>query len=190
MNNEIKFTENGKSYWDGSGAYQEEYNTLYDEMVPASGHAETKVGEVLRAVSRLGYEYYNNGNCNACETEEIEGEWHECETCNGNGEIEDEDGEMITCPDCCGDGGYSDESEYEYSISEFYEQFLLLLEEVFGECECAEGEKAVGKVREIIVDSCFSKENERAYARMTDCAMAWIIENKDSKEPIPGWYKN
>lgn len=33
-------------------------------LVPPNGKAETKDGELLRVVSNLYYEYYNNGNCN------------------------------------------------------------------------------------------------------------------------------
>lgn len=63
----IRHTESGKSYWGNNGAYNEEYSRLYDELVPASGDAKTVHGELIRAISRLGYEYNNNGNCNAAE---------------------------------------------------------------------------------------------------------------------------
>lgn len=82
-----------KSYWDNEGQLQSEYDKLYEELVPAKGEVETLFGEAVRAVSRLGYEYLNNGNCNARETEEIEGEWIECSCCGGSGVCEDEDGE-------------------------------------------------------------------------------------------------
>ena len=57
----------GKSYWDGTGQYQTEYKTLCDNLVPDSGSAATLHGELIRAITRLSYEYYNNGNCNARE---------------------------------------------------------------------------------------------------------------------------
>ena len=66
MENEIRRTEDGKMYWNGEGAYEAEYQRLYDELVPASGRSNSFQGEVMRAVSRMYYEYYNNGNCNAC----------------------------------------------------------------------------------------------------------------------------
>ena len=79
-----KQTENGKSYWDGNGAYQEEFDKLYNELVPDSGEAKTVVGELVRSISRLTYEYYNNGNQNACDfiyeevyDEEDEDNWYE-----------------------------------------------------------------------------------------------------------------
>lgn len=67
-------TEIGKNYWNNTGLYQEDYNDLYKKHVPASGPAATLNGELIRAISRLSYEYYNNGNCNACDNEE---EWDE-----------------------------------------------------------------------------------------------------------------
>ena len=80
---ELRLSEAGKNYWNSNGAYQEEYDKLYTELVPNSGSAETLKGELIRAISRLVYEHCNNGNCNACESdstydwdedEEIEGE--------------------------------------------------------------------------------------------------------------------
>lgn len=54
-----------KSYWDNEGQFQSEYDKLYEELVPTSGEAKNLFGEAIRAVSRLGYEYLNNGNCQA-----------------------------------------------------------------------------------------------------------------------------
>src|ERR1700722_1596329 len=53
------------SYWCEKGAYQQEYDSLYASLVPSSGSSETLRGELVRSISKLGYEYYNNGNCNA-----------------------------------------------------------------------------------------------------------------------------
>ena len=52
------------SYWNETGAYQKEYNELYDKLVPAKGEAKTLHGELIRCGSRLVYEFYNNGNWN------------------------------------------------------------------------------------------------------------------------------
>ena len=30
-------TESGKSYWDNNGAYQEQYDKLYESLVPSRG---------------------------------------------------------------------------------------------------------------------------------------------------------
>ena len=50
------------SYWNSNGKYQNEYERLYDDIVPASGSCETREGEMLRASSRLYYRYYNDGD--------------------------------------------------------------------------------------------------------------------------------
>lgn len=51
-------------YWDNAGKYQDTYNRLSGELVPAEGHASTVAGEMLRAMSNVYYDYYNNGACN------------------------------------------------------------------------------------------------------------------------------
>jgi hypothetical protein len=61
----IKLTPTGQSYWNDKGAFQAEYNELYEKHVPRSGSCSTLNGELIRAASRLSYEYYNNGNCNS-----------------------------------------------------------------------------------------------------------------------------
>lgn len=54
-----------ESYWNGNGKYQSVYDKLWNDLVPGAGEAETTEGELIRAVGRLSYEWYNNGNCNA-----------------------------------------------------------------------------------------------------------------------------
>ena len=51
-------TTTGK-YWRGGG--DSEYQQLWNQLVPASGVAPTVEGELLRAASRLYYDWYNNG---------------------------------------------------------------------------------------------------------------------------------
>lgn len=106
-------TEKGKSYWDNNGAYQEQYDEIYAKLVPSSGEADTVHGEMIRAVSRLFYDYCNNGNCNVREIEqdtcyECGGsgyeEPEECYYCNGDGEVENDEEETATCEDCNGTG--------------------------------------------------------------------------------------
>ena len=49
-----------KTYWNHQGKFQ----TAYDELVnlmPASGKCDTVAGELIRSVSRIGYQFYNNG---------------------------------------------------------------------------------------------------------------------------------
>ena len=52
------------SYWDNAGKYQTEYNEAWKQLIPAQGEAEDGWPEALRAISRIGYDYYNNGFCN------------------------------------------------------------------------------------------------------------------------------
>jgi hypothetical protein len=52
------------TYWDNEGKYQEQYSKAYAKLVPFHGEAEDGLPEALRAISRIGYDYYNNGFCN------------------------------------------------------------------------------------------------------------------------------
>ena len=42
--------------------YDEELNKLFDELVPASGKADTMAGELVRAICRISYRWYNDGD--------------------------------------------------------------------------------------------------------------------------------
>lgn len=48
------------TYWSNKGKYQADYDRL-SGLMPAMGPAETVAGELIRAVSKLGHELYNNG---------------------------------------------------------------------------------------------------------------------------------
>jgi hypothetical protein len=52
------------TYWNHAGKYEKEYHRLWDKLVPDTGNAKTVRGEVLRCVSKLYYDRYNNGSCN------------------------------------------------------------------------------------------------------------------------------
>ena len=52
------------SYWQETGEYQAVYDRLWEKLIPDCGEAETQHGELLRAISRLAHDYYNNGFCN------------------------------------------------------------------------------------------------------------------------------
>ena len=41
---------------------QERINTLFEELVPASGKADSLAGELVRATSRIGYRFFNDGD--------------------------------------------------------------------------------------------------------------------------------
>jgi len=48
------------TYWNNQGKFQADYDRLV-ELMPAMGSSDTLAGEMIRAVSRLGYDLYNNG---------------------------------------------------------------------------------------------------------------------------------
>lgn len=37
-------------------------NKLFDELVPNEGKADTVAGEIIRAICRIGFRYYNDGD--------------------------------------------------------------------------------------------------------------------------------
>lgn len=48
------------TYWNKQGLHQAAYDELV-KLMPASGKCDTVAGELIRSVSRLGYDFYNNG---------------------------------------------------------------------------------------------------------------------------------
>lgn len=53
------------NFWDKSHPLSEHYQKLVSDLLPDYGYAETLQGELIRAVSRIGYDWYNNGwGCN------------------------------------------------------------------------------------------------------------------------------
>lgn len=195
METKINLSKMGvNSYWNNNGLYQSDYDELYKQLVPPSGEASTYNGEILRAVSRLGHEYNNNGNCNTYDPKEIEGEWIECRHCNGSGVVENEDGEEENCEECGGEGGYYEDSEYEYIPDVFFHNFLKLLEETFEGND--EALNVINKVARIIDNApydeghriYFSDENQNAYDQMVDYVIMYIKEHKGDNKVIPEWY--
>ena len=69
--------DTSKTYWDNEGKYQEQYSKAWEKLIPAQGEAEDGWPEALRAISRIGYDYYNNGFCNL---------WHSWD--DGDGEYD------------------------------------------------------------------------------------------------------
>lgn len=41
---------------------EQKLNALFSELVPSTGKADTVAGEIIRAVSRISYRYYNDGD--------------------------------------------------------------------------------------------------------------------------------
>ena len=48
-------------YWSDKGDYSKEYDYYWKKLVPSNGHAETLQGELLRCMSSIVYDRYNNG---------------------------------------------------------------------------------------------------------------------------------
>ena len=48
------------TYWNQNGTFQSDYDRL-QELVPAMGNCESVAGEMIRAVTRLAHDLYNNG---------------------------------------------------------------------------------------------------------------------------------
>ena len=48
------------TYWSQNGKYQIDYDRLVG-LMPAMGNSNKVAGELIRCVSRLGHELYNNG---------------------------------------------------------------------------------------------------------------------------------
>lgn len=62
------------TYWNGDGELQEIHEALFDALVPGCGKAPTEHGEALRCITRIYYEAYNNGGCNARDRHSRDGE--------------------------------------------------------------------------------------------------------------------
>lgn len=66
-------------YWNGEGQYQDLYNKYWNELVPATGEADTDAGNALRAIARINHDVFNNGAGNIVnESMEVDddGEWY------------------------------------------------------------------------------------------------------------------
>jgi len=176
----LQTTELGKSYWAETGVYQKQYSELYEKHVPASGMAKTLNGELIRAISRLFYEYCNNGNCNACHVEYATEEYT-CHDCHGTGYYdEDEEDE---CTTCYGSGIYEEEYEEDGEVTEMYAAFLDLIEE-----NVPDTSKEVQEVREFISEnlygsSQFGDKNMQKYNILCDKVIFYVLTNDDKDLP-------
>ncbi len=171
----IKLTSPEGSYWNHNGAYQEEGDRLYEEMVPATGAAETVHGELIRGINRLFHEYCNNGNGNACEVTRVgdHGWWDE--------ETED-----------------PDEIE-NINIAPYYDKFLGLIGvELVKRIDEREVEELLDCVRAIIENAAydhpssvyFSKESVNCYSRMCDLVIWYVLNTEDHTDFPTGYDRN
>lgn len=185
---ELKLTSENNHYWNNNGTYQQEMDRLYDKFVPTSGRSYNLTGEVVRAANRLYYEFCNNGNHNALETIS---EWVECSYCGGSGLIDVYDDEEFCaeeCPDCNGEGGYYDE---EFTLNEYYDNFIKLIRHYFEQKNCKEGIEAIDEVLRII--ECSYKPEDyfiTKYDRCIDYVVWCVLNDEDNQELIPDWYTN
>jgi hypothetical protein len=173
---EKRTTPTGQSYWNNNGAYQEDHDRLWAELVPASGSCDTLHGELIRATSRLFYEFCNNGNCNA-----IEVEIGRCSHCGGDGEefshVDDEGEDSYEdCSWCDGTG----EEEGDVLITDFYGGFLDLIEENVPNAP-------VQEVRDFMEDSArgysrykFDDYEMGIYNSLTDSVIHHILTTENS----------
>lgn len=191
----IKTTENGKSYWEKSGAYTKEMDKLYDELVPAEGAAATLTGEIVRAANRLYYEFCNNGNCNACEIHEGDEIETPCPYCGGRGYV----GEDEECEECGGSGVIYEEGESEIEIADFYANFIDLIETTLSEAGDEEIETICESIRTIIRDMPLyngslrytDDKNMHQYDILIDHVAAYAIEHRgENDSEIPESYGN
>lgn len=167
----------GKSYWGENGAYQNLYDSLWEQLVPASGYATTIHGEMIRAISRLFYEYCNNGNGNA-----LDRKMETCHSCGGWGYEEnyneDEEQESEDCSSCDGRG----EVEDEVFITNYYQEMVDFLLEFMVEKE------PIRKLEKYLTDSsvhkCTFNENEMdIYNKVVDAVMYQVLTTNNNSNP-------
>ena len=168
----------GNSYWALNGAYQKEYDVLWDKLVPSAGYGETIHGEMIRCVSRLFYDYCNNGNCNAVDTK-----MEECHQCGGWGYEEsyndDEEQETEDCHWCDGSG----EDEGERFVTEYYQEMLDFLNEFLTDAKC------VGKLEDFMLKGAgyakykFDEAEMDVYNKVVDAVMYQVLTTENKPNP-------
>lgn len=188
-----KRTEVNKHYWNNEGVYDKEFTELTNMLMKPAGRGDNLRAEVVRAANRLYYEYCNNGNCNAVNIvygDEVE---VTCPYCNGSGYLGDDEDDI--CDECGGSEIVYEEGENEYSVSEYYDNFINLIRDTLNDRESF---KVMGDIRSFIEqtgdgaphDRYFSDNNMHMYDLMIDLVYEWAIEHKNDNTPIPYWYKN
>ena len=195
----LQLSSVGQHYWYGDGASQTEFDRLTKKFMRPSGRSENLVGEVIRAINRLYYEYCNNENCNAVQSEEIPGEWVTCRSCRGTGYRDDYEGEELICYDCDGEGGWYEDSDYNYYISPFYDNFLKIIRYYFKEyCRGDSNQEnaidAIDNLEGMIADLAYSinfdDECMVRYDRVVDYIVWFVSNDEDNQAPIPDFYNN
>lgn len=185
-------TAKGNSYWGETGAYQKEYTELWDKLIPSSGEAPTIHGELIRCGSRLQYDYCNNGNCNAVETEtEYETEHNTCNSCNGNcyeTVYNDEDEEVeVTCSECDGDGVVEEEVEIDGDkiVTRYYKDMLEFLDAYLTDT------KVVDRLEAFMTDKSvgystytFNDDEMKPYNDLMDAIMYQVLTTENEENHV------
>ena len=166
-----KLNESDAPYWDSdTGKYAKEYSKLYDEFVPDSGCSKYVIGEFIRIVSRILYEYYNNGNINA---RDIQYE----EECYDTEVWDDESQEYYTEEEC-------EEVEGDCNISGYYESMLEFVEK-HGPVGIKD---IVNNVRDVICkydnNYDFNESDNKPYTLLADTLIKHVIDNYNDKTEI------
>ena len=173
FNSMRRHTENGNSYWNNNGAYSKELLELYNKLVPDTGDAQTVHGELVRAVCRLGYEYYS-GNCNACDPYYADPEYdvddNGEEYCINDGEIKRIDI----------NGYYEDMLNfiYTYSVVEGLTTIQQVEEAIEGVCYVIK--------QAVNYETCggyFQESFEKCYNELTDLVMYVVLNTEDMPNP-------
>tara|TARA_R110001592_G_scaffold51411_1_gene158148 strand:+ start:134 stop:715 length:582 start_codon:yes stop_codon:yes gene_type:complete len=188
---ERKHTPKGGNYWGETGIYWNEYSKLWDDHVPPSGKAETVVGEMIRCISRLQYDYYNNGNCNVQEYQTYY-EYERCGNCDGDGEVVykwDEDDNPISeeCDECCGSGEIQEEYDGDPTINDYYQDMIDFLHEHIDD------RSKVDNLEEFLTNGSnsysnysFSDNEESVYVELMDEVMFCVLKmiSNNQNKPI------
>ena len=149
QNIEMKRTAEGCGYWQDNGAYQQEYEKLWDELVPAEGEAKTVNGEILRASGKLYHEFFNNGNMNACDREYFT-----------NWNYDEEDFETIVSP-------------YYQQLLDFLNAACSTDYEMRGLLQ------RIADIIPMGEEACNDADNEHTYNLMVDHAIHWVLTHED-----------
>jgi hypothetical protein len=169
----------GKSYWASNGVYQIDFDRLYEQLVPTSGDAPTIHGELIRSISRLFYEYCNNGNCNALDREK-----ETCHQCGGWGFEEsyndDEEQESEDCHWCDGSG----ERKGDVFVTQYYRAMLDFLDEFLTE------KIFVGKLEDFLIKGkafskyTFDEQEMDVYNKVVDAVMYQVLTTENKPNPF------
>ncbi len=198
---EKRITKPENSYWNNTGAYQDEHDKLYAQLVPSSDNASTIHGELIRCANRLSYDYYNNGNCNAVEDKmedcsECDGSgWEEeqdCGCCDGDGEVYNMQGDGYEeCEDCMGTGKEEEQDDCHWcggdcqvfekkEITPFFEHRIDYLDAYLDETIYVDNikefllcdDKGYKKYK-------FDEEEEKVYVELMDAVMHQVLTTKN-----------